>query len=294
MEKTKRSGGEEMSENDNENRVPGTDAPEEIPESAAARIMHALGEDEEQRPPIEVEHVGFFENFWYHHKWKTIVISFLVVLTVICMVQMGTQDQADVYVMYAGPGYLTPNEARSALDAMKQVMDDYNGDGEKGILLADFNYLNEAQIAAKEAQAEAEGVDFIFDNYGNSSVYEQYELEVIAGESVIYILDPDLYANVKKAGGLLTLEEVLGETPACAVDDYGVRLADTNFAQYYSAMHVFPEDSILCIRRVSTMSVFKGQKKTERLHAYHVELFRSILSFEFPEGYTPAQSETQN
>ena len=279
---------------ENEKKQLSGEEPGDIPESAAARVMRGLGQDKESRPEIVVDKVGFWENFWYHHKWKTIIISFVVLVLVVCVVQMGTRDKTDVYVMYAGPGYLTANEARSVQDAMKQVMDDYNGDGEKGVLLADFNCLNEEQIAEKEALAAEQGVDLIFDNYGNAAVYEQYEMEVIAGESVIYILDPALYENVKKAGGLLPLTEVLGETPEGAIDDCGIRLADTKFARYYSAMDVFPEDSVLCIRRVSTMSVFKGQKKTERLHAYHVDLFNGIVNFEFPEGYveTEASAET--
>jgi len=111
---------------------------------------------------------------------------------------------------------------------------------------------------------------------------------------VIYILDPGMYENVKRAGGLMPLSEALGETPAGAIDEYGMRLKETKFAQFYSAMDVFPEDSVLCIRRVSTMSVFKGQKKTERIHSWHVDLFRNLVNFEFPEGYTaptaPAES----
>ena len=271
-----------MSDKEKINHSP---AEEEIPQSAAARVMRGLGTDKEERPAIEVEPVGFWENFWYHHKWKTIIIGFVTVLLVICFAQMGTQDKTDVYFMYAGPGFFTANEARSVQDAVKQIMPDYNGDGEKGVLFADFNYLNDAQIAAKKEQAVKDGVDLTFDNYGNANVYEQYEMEVIAGESVIYILDPALYENVKKAGGLMPLAEVLGEVPAEAIDDTGIRLADLKFARFFGALDVFPEDSVLCIRRVSTMAVFKGQKKTERIHAYHTDLFEKIVHFAFPEGY---------
>lgn len=274
-----------MSENEKKTPVNGEEQ-NDIPQSARAKVMRSLGQDMEERPEIEVEPVGFWENFWYHHKWKTIIIGFVVMLLVVCIAQAGSRDKTDVYVMYAGPGFITANEARQVQDAMKQQMDDYNGDGEKGILLADFNYLSPAQIEEKKALAAEQGVDLTIDNYGNAAVLEQYEMEVIAGESVIYILDPGLYENVKKAGGLLPLTEVLGETPEGAVDEYGIRFSETKFARFYTAMNVFPEDSILCIRRVSTMSVFKGQKKTERLHSWHVDLFTNIVNFQFPEGYT--------
>ena len=276
-----------MSENE---KKPESEKENDIPMSARAKVMQGLGQDTEARPEIEVEPVGFWENFWYHHKWKTIIISFVVILLVICIGQAGSRDKTDVYVMYAGPGFITANEARRVQDAMKQQMDDYNGDGEKGILLADFNYLSPAQIEEKRKLAEEQGVDLSIDTYGNSAVYEQYEMEVIAGESVIYILDPGLYENVKKAGGLLPLTEVLGEMPEGAVDEYGIRLAETKFARFYTAMNVFPEDSILCIRRVSTMSVFKGQKKTEQLHSWHVDLFTNMVNFQFPEGYTEPET----
>lgn len=273
-----------MSENEKKTPVNGEEQ-NDIPQSARAKVMRSLGQDVEERPEIEVEPVGFWENFWYHHKWKTIIIGFVVMLLVVCIAQAGSRDKTDVYVMYAGPGFITANEARQVQDAMKQQMDDYNGDGEKGILLADFNYLSPAQIEEKKALAAEQGVDLTIDNYGNATVLEQYEMEVIAGESVIYLLDPGLYENVKKAGGLLPLTEVLGETPEGAVDEYGIRFSETKFARFYTAMNVFPEDSILCIRRVSTMSVFKGQKKTEQLHSWHVDLFTNIVNFQFPEGY---------
>jgi len=278
---------------ENENRKQET-TEEEIPQSAAARIMRGLGEDQKQQPEIEVEPVGFWENFWYHHKWKTIIISFVAVVAIICGVQMSRQDNPDIYVMYAGPAFVTTNEARSVQDAMKQIMEDYNGDGKKVLLLADFNYYTPEQIEEERQKALADGVELTVDNYGNSQAYEQFEMEVIAGESVIYILDPALYENVKRAGGLLPLSEFGDAASAAAIDEYGIRLSETKFAQYFSAMDVFPEDAVLCIRRISTMAVFKGQKKTERLHSYHTALFEAILAFDFPEGYTdtPAGEET--
>lgn len=255
----------------------------EIPESTAARRIRALGLD---NTPAEdgtaVAQGGFWENFWYHNKWKTIIISAAAVILLICTMQMCTRENYDVYLLYAGPGYLTPNETRSAQDAVKQIMPDYNEDGERGVMLSMFNYLNPAQIEAKLAQAEAEGVELSVDYLGNASVLEQYDMEVMSGESVIYLLDPALYESVKYAGGLIPLAEIFDEIPAGAIDEYGVRFADTDFAKTFSIFEEIPADTVLCIRRVSTMSFFKGQKKTERIHAYHVDLFRQILAFNAP------------
>lgn len=265
-----------MSENENQDG---------IEESAAARVLRGLGDDCAPPPPPpdqEPEHVGFWENFWYHHKWKTIVIAFLLITLTVATVQTCSRETPDVYLLYAGPAYLTPNEARAFQDAVAQVMDDYNGDGERGVMLTDFNYLTEAQIDEKLAQAEADGVELVIDYSGNANARERFDLEIMAGESVICLLDPALYANVKSAGGLLPLSEVLDGIPPSAIDDTGIRFAETDFARYFTAAHVLPEDTVLCIRRVSTMAAFKGKRRVERAHAYHTQLFRALVAFEAP------------
>ncbi len=256
---------------------------EEELSSASARIMRGLGLDKETRPEIEVEPVGFFENYWYHHKWKTIIIGIFLLIFLICTLQMCTKDTPDVYIMYAGPGFMTANEAREVENSFRQIMEDYNEDGEKGVMLTGINYLNPAQIEEKLEQAERDGIELIIDYPGNNEALERFGLEVMVGESVICILDPGLYAQLKAGGGLMELEEVLGYVPEEALDAYGVRFCQTEFSQFFTATHVIPEDSILCIRRVSAMSAFKGQKKTERAHACHVAMFRSVMEFTMPE-----------
>lgn len=258
-------------------------APEEELTSASARIMRGLGLDKKTEPEIEVEPVGFFENYWYHHKWKTIIIGVFLLILLICTLQMCTKDTPDVYIMYAGPGFLTANEAREVENSFRQIMEDYNEDGEKGVMLTGINYLTPVQIEEKLEQARQEGIDLIIDYPGNNEALERFGLEVMVGESVICILDPGLYAQLKAGGGLMELEEVLGYVPEGALDAYGVRFRQTEFSQFFTATHVFPEDSILCIRRVSAMAAFKGQKKTERAHAYHTAMFRSVMEFTMPE-----------
>lgn len=253
---------------------------EKIPESNAAKRLKGLGIDPTAATEtIEVAPVGFWENFWYHHKWKTLIISFSVIVLLICTLQMCTQNAYDIYIMYAGPGYMTPNETRSAQDTFKQLIPDHDGDGSRSVMLSIINYMNQEQIEEKRAQAEEEGVDLYIDLNGNAAALERFEMEVIAGESVIYLLDPALYESVKAAGGLLPLNEVLDTVPAGAVDDYGIRFAETAFYDTISSLQYLPEDTILCIRKISTMSVFKGQEKSAEMHERHVALFQKIVSF---------------
>ena len=46
----------------------------------------------------------WFDNFWYHHKWKTIICLFLVVTILVCTLQMcRREEKGDISVMLAGP-----------------------------------------------------------------------------------------------------------------------------------------------------------------------------------------------
>ena len=114
---------------------------------------------------------------------------------------------------------------------------------------------------------------------GNAAVLDRFDMEVMSGESVIYMLDPALYQSVKYAGGLIPLAEIFNEAPAGAIDEYGIRLGDTQLYKSFSVLQALPEDTVLCLRRVTTMAVIKGKEKTERMHAWHVDLFEKMVTF---------------
>jgi hypothetical protein len=85
------------------------------------------------------------------------------------------------------------------------------------------------------------------------------------------------------AGGLIPLSEIFETVPTSAIDEYGIRFSETDLYKTFSALSFCPEDTVLCIRRVSTMAIFKGKTKTERMHAYHVDLFTRMVTFTAPE-----------
>ena len=267
-----------MAENENKHEQ------NDIPESVAARRLRGLGVESTpapEGPPAGAD--DFWGNFWYHHKWKTIGIAILTVIIMICTLQMCTKEPYDVYLLYTGPAFFSANETRSAQDALKQIMPDYNEDGHTGVMLTAFNYQNEKQNNDRLAQAEAAGVEMTVDYVANAALLQQFDFEVMSGESVIYLLDPALYETVKMAGGLIPLSEIFETVPTSAIDEYGIRFSETDLYKTFSALSFCPEDTVLCIRRVSTMAIFKGKTKTERMHAYHVDLFTRMVTFTAPE-----------
>ena len=108
------------------------------------------------------------------------------------------------------------------------------------------------------------------------------------------ITAPEQYTDVCVSGGFLPLAELFGEEniPEGAIDEYGVRLAETKFWKFYGTKEMFPADAVIALRRVSTMSALTGKSKAEKLHANSAEVFRKIMEYEYPEGYVEPTEET--
>ena len=227
-----------------------------------------------------------WDNFWYHYKWHTIVAIIAAIFLAITLTQFFSKEKPDIFVMYAGPIYINADENTEFRSAIRQVMsEDFNGDGEKGVSLTDITYLDPEQVDEAVRKAAEEGIEVVVDATYNYNALNRYNMEAFSGEAVIYFVDPGLYESVKEAGGFLPLTEIFGDdgVPESAVDEFGVRLHDLDFTKFFNIVQVMPEDTILCIRRVSTMSVFKGKRKTETIHAHHVQMFRDIVEFTVPE-----------
>lgn len=221
----------------------------------------------------------WLDNFWYHHKWKTIIASFLLLTLIVCCVQFFGREESDIYILYAGPYKFGQTDTRRMQSAFAAVAGDRTGDGKCNVTLIDLYMMSDEQIAGEVAKAEAAGVDVRVNYELFRSNRKTFDEQILAGDAVICLLDPWLYADVRDAGGFLPLDEVLGERPSYAVDDYAVRVADTPMGQYFSILAGLDGDTLLCVRRMSSFSFFKGQKKTEAYHAYCLDVFRSMFDF---------------
>ncbi len=219
-------------------------------------------------------------NFWYYNKWKILIIGFFAAVIVLCVVQMADQEDHDLRVLYAGPHIFTEAEVRGCADAFAQILPrDFNGDGQKSCEFRDMTIMTDAQLsAALETVTDAAGM-VMYNNYAAANVEHSFTQEVFAGENVICLLDPAWYERVRDGGGLVPLAELTDSVPAGAIDAYGIPLRELPFGQFFSAFEVLPEDTVLCIRRVSTASVFTGVKKAQERYEQHVEVFGKILRF---------------
>ena len=221
----------------------------------------------------------WLDNFWYHHKWKTIIISFFVLVFLICTLQMCTSEaEGDISVMMAGPyGFMSEDAGFTDLQNClgTYLPADFDASGSKKVDIVSYTVFSEEQIKAYAAQGAQ------INTATNSSTYEQYVRYVQTGESSILFLDPWLYEEMKP--NLMELKANLGYTPEGAIvsrrEDgtaaiYGVRLGDTALYRENNAMQVLPEDTVICLAAPLYMG---GKSSDEAEFAKAVEYLRALL-----------------
>ncbi|MBR4895025.1 MAG: hypothetical protein IKZ41_01245 [Clostridia bacterium] len=267
-------------------------------ESNAARRMRAQETEGEE---IDAIHEGeaatgsWFANFWYHHKWKVILISFFTFVILIGIGQYASRSNPDATLIYAGPRYITPTGNRAFCSILEGMAGDFNGDGKTYVQLNDVVYYTETQLAEYEKFCEENDLDMTVDRLANARTSERFTYQVMGGEAPICILSPAQYDLVASSGGFMKLAEVFDEVPedvaAAAVDECGVLFADTKFCRFYDAAKIFPDDAILAMRTVPTLSALTGRRRAEAIHEQNLSLFRAILAFGFPEGYEEPAEE---
>lgn len=245
-----------------------------IPESNAMKVIRGTGDTVEAK---EVSHlgekkVGRLENFWYHHKWHAGIIIGAVIIAAVFIIQALSHKTPDVYIMYAGPGSMVGRQYEKFEETVKSVMDDYDKNGYCAISFTDNTYLTKEQIDARRKM----GLNI--DVNANSAAYERFQMEIGSGEHMLCMLDPALYEEVKAVQGFVPLTEVFGDMPKGAVDEYGIRLGDTEFYKSNPDIGFLPADTVLAMRVKPHLS-FKTEEKLDAYEERHHQLLRDIVNF---------------
>ena len=231
------------------------------------------------------------ENFWYHYKWPFLIGLFVLVVLIVCLVQCSSKSDYDMYVMYAGPVTLTQEDIEDIKTSLEPYVTDLNEDGEITIAVRNLVIYSLAELEKKEE----EGVDVSFLANTSQMNTEVFDNEIQAGEAVICLLDPALFESVCRQGGFME-QTFEGEAPDYAMfstveekNEAGQLLKrQAVFGYQLSEMELYkkpgfkclPRNTVLCVRKISTMQSLFGKKKAEENHANNVEVFYAILKSE--------------
>ncbi len=233
-------------------------------------------EDKKMPPEHEpgFQNIGkWLENIWYHYKFQILAGAVLLFTVIISTAQLVTREEYDYCLLYAGPRNIAVQDLAYMEKAVEAVADDRSGDGTVSVTIDDIVMLSpEEQREAMEAGIAING-EFL------NNTMDNFYQQIIGGDAVICLLSPYMYEFVHDADGFLPLKEVFDEVPESAFDECAVVLADTEFGQSFNGMDDLPKDTLLCVRRLSTMAKLKGEKKTRAAHEASVELFKRMVEY---------------
>lgn len=237
--------------------------------SARAKVIAATGGDvtPDAPPPKKMRPVA---DFFYHHKWHVAVAIFAVILAAASLLAFfSSGGSSDITVMYVGPTDLFAKDGGSIASAIRSVR---TSETEAGVELADIPYYSPEDMAHL-------GSAYTLDEEGNARCLAEFREELTHGDTVFFLLSPQLYEEVRES--LVPLEEIFGQIPDSAADDRSVILGETDFYKFFTAVQTLPEDTRICMRRATALEAYseeRGKETDELCRA----LFRDIVGFESP------------
>lgn len=221
----------------------------------------------------------WLDNYWYHNKWKTLIALFFIVVLALLIAQTATREDYEVSVLYVGPRVVQSGEKAAICTALRQIVpDEASAESDAGLI--DIWLMTEQQQKAYYESADDALSLLLYNDQESKTAWTQ---QISAGEASICFLDPAWYEIVCENEGFVPLQELLGSQPTYAVDAYAVRLCDTPFGQYFSALSIFPEDTLVAFRCPKVTSFF-GRKQMDEQYELQKKAFISLMQFTFPEG----------
>ncbi len=205
-------------------------------------------------------------NFLYYYKTAIIISIIVLAVVVFLVIQTVTRTDPDLYFLYSGRYYIDADSYRNIQVAFQDLINkDYNSDGKVyfEIITKTIKFPEPANTEGQDSSTYLNGSDVLD---GMSS----FRTEIMAGSSVICLVDEQLYESLASEGRLETLSTVLGKAPENAIDDYGILLKDTPFAQACPELKKLSDKTVVCIKK-------KTVAMSEKTYEYHLDAFRILF-----------------
>lgn len=222
----------------------------------------------------------WLDNFWYHNKWLVLIGGFFAVAVIIMTMQFFTRDGYDAMVLYTGPRIPNANQTLEIQNAFESVMTkEYDENGEKEVALSSLFLMTDEQLKDDRYLYDEAG-NKLFINTGEMvTTKQQFTTQIFVGEAMICLLDPAWYELAAKKDAFVELSELTDVEFEDSYDECALYLHKTDFGEYFTAMDVFPEDTLICFRRMSSTSGLKNEKKEAQRYEYNKGLFCDIIEF---------------
>jgi len=161
------------------------------------------------------------DNFFYHYKFHTVVVLFLVFVIVWTVATSVGKNEEDAYIGYIGEhSYSQEDIERISNNITSALKLGQNGE-EYVIDFRPYNYMSEAQVEAEVSRAEELGRDYEYYPVKNEKNYESFVSELEMGDIAVWFVSHQVYERMDKSK-LMPIEYILGYIPEGAVDEYAL------------------------------------------------------------------------
>ncbi len=219
---------------------------------------------------------GWFAYIREYYKWPILIGLIIAVALIAGTVQLYSNSNPDLAMMYVGPYYLTAAE-RTKMENSFASLDtetggDYNQDGK---FRFDFLDLTVAYLR------DADGKQYLYDEQNNA--YTRFQTELRAGDALLYFLQPRYYKQAKNEGILQPLDE-LGIDPSLSFDGYGIYIGelDSYALEGFTRM---PANTVLCLRRSPDKDAISYGRTMENWE-HHRDMLLHLANYRNPEQTT--------
>ena len=187
----------------------------------------------------------WWDNYWYHYKWHTIIGLFFVFVIVFCVVQTLNDPKDDILIAYCGPKGFQAEEMEDLREAMNRIMpEDFDGNGEKYAEVVRYQVFSEEELLADKEANDGKGTVNLAYNAKQLSDFNSF---MSFGEASVYLVSEHIYGlneishlfklahlvsdGRRGATELRRLGKILGANGLAVVD---VRVHDGTQNQFFS------------------------------------------------------------
>ena len=236
----------------------------------------------------------WLDNYWYHYKWHTIAVIFVLLVVTVCVVQMAGRTDYDVVITYAGSKNVSQKsenggtaEIITMQTSLKDVVYDIDENGEVTVNLEPLFWLSAAEISALEAELaeKRENGEIVTDeiNYNLlSSNYNTVDNLMLSGDCFLWFMSDDLYDYINKKSDVGRFVDLSGIPDGdSTVEFYGddtcaIYLKSTEFYKM-PGIRDLPEDTLIVVRKLG----IGANKSTKRAYEAALEIAENIINYEY-------------
>ena len=220
----------------------------------------------------------WFDNFWYHYKWQTIIAAVGIIAVLFCTLSMCRRREPDYYFYYVGPASFSGDQQRAIVSSLAHA----SGDGERDaeITISFLFCMTNDQLRRFNEEHADDGLSVNGGQIGQNR--ELLSNEIMTGNAIIFLMDPEILEETQaSSGAFLPIRNFAPDgTPDEAFSgECGIDLRYTVFGDD-PAFAAFPEGTVVAIRNgVSALSLFQRDEALQNRARYEA-LLRKWLSVE--------------